>query len=149
DYFGQPVAFVVAETFEQARSAAMRVKVDYAPERGLCNLATCAHRAEPQPTLAIGRPGEAPFVDIDRAMVESPARIDQPYTTPYPFSQPMEPQACLADWHDGRLTVYLASQAVAQHQTALAETLLLDPERVTVDAAFVGGGFGSKLTLHA
>jgi xanthine dehydrogenase YagR molybdenum-binding subunit len=38
---------------------------------------------------------------------------------------------------------------VSQAQTALAETLLLEPSQVTVDAAFVGGGFGSKLFVHA
>ena len=33
-YYGEPVAFVVADTFEQARAAAALVKVDYAREDG-------------------------------------------------------------------------------------------------------------------
>ncbi|TPM19937.1 xanthine dehydrogenase family protein molybdopterin-binding subunit [Mesorhizobium sp. B2-3-5] len=149
EYFGQPVAFVVADTFEQARAAAALVKVSYAREDGAFDLATHADRAEPQATLSIGLPGETRFGDLDAAMSAGPVTIDQTYTTPYHFSQPMEPHACLADWRDNHLTVYLATQTVAPNRAALAETLGLTADQVTVDAAFVGGGFGSKLYLHA
>jgi xanthine dehydrogenase YagR molybdenum-binding subunit len=149
EYYGEPVAFVVAETFEQARSAAALVQVDYVREPGSFDLASNAQRAEPQETLSIGLPGESRFGDIDHAMTEGPVTIDQTYTTPYHFAQPMEPHACLADWRDNHLTAYFGSQTVSQNRTALAETLLLREDQVTVDAAFVGGGFGSKLYLHA
>jgi xanthine dehydrogenase YagR molybdenum-binding subunit len=149
EYFGQPVAFVVAETFEQARTGAALVKVEYAREHGAFDLATHAEMAEPQETLSIGLPGETRFGDVDRAMAEDPVTVDQIYYTPYHFAQPMEPHACLADWRNGHLTVYLATQMVSQARTALAETLLLDESQVTVDAAYVGGGFGSKLYVHA
>ena len=43
-------------------------------------------------------------------MSAGPVTVDQTYTTPYHFSQPMEPHACLADWRDDHLTVYLATQ---------------------------------------
>lgn len=149
EYFGEPVAFVVADTFEQARVAAALVKLTYAREDGAFDLANHAHRAEPQATLSIGLPGETRFGDLDAAMAAGPVTIDQTYATPYHFSQPMEPHACLADWRDNHLTVYLATQTVAQNRIALAETLGLAADQVTVDAAFVGGGFGSKLYLHA
>ncbi|WP_207482921.1 xanthine dehydrogenase family protein molybdopterin-binding subunit [Arenibaculum pallidiluteum] len=148
-YYGQPVALVVAETFEQARAAAALVRVEYEREPGAYDLAAHADRAEPQETISLGLPGETRFGDIDRAMAEGPVTVDETYTTPYHLSQPMEPHACLADWRDGRLTVYLSTQMVAPGRAALAETLLLDEDRVTVDAAYVGGGFGSKLYLHA
>lgn len=148
EYFGEPVAFVVADTFEQARAAAALVKATYAREDGAFDLAKHADRAEPQATLSIGLPGETRFGDLDAAMSAGPATIDQAYTTPYHFSQPMEPHACLADWRDNHLTVYLATQTVASNRVALAETLGLTADQVTVDAAFVGGGFGSKLYLH-
>lgn len=149
EYFGEPVAIVVAETFEQARAAAALVKVDYDREAGAFDLASHAHEAQQPEMLTIGLPAETRFGDIDQAMTEGPVNIDQTYTTPYHFSQPMELHACLADWQNNHLTVYLASQMVAQHRTAIAETLLLDEDQVTVDAAYVGGGFGSKLYMHA
>ncbi|MGN6488422.1 MAG: molybdopterin cofactor-binding domain-containing protein, partial [Devosia sp.] len=71
------------------------------------------------------------------------------YGTPYHFSQPMEPNACLADWRDGHLTIYLAAQMLNQLIVGLAATLRLDRSRITIDSAFVGGGFGSKIVLHA
>jgi xanthine dehydrogenase YagR molybdenum-binding subunit len=148
-YFGEPVALVVAETFEQARAAAALVHVEYAPEPGAFDLATHAHLQRQQETVVGGMPGETRFNDLDRAMAEAPFTIDQNYYTPYHFSQPMEPHACVAAWRDNHLTLYLATQMVAQARTALAATLLLDESQVTVDAAYVGGGFGSKLSIHA
>ncbi|TJW04600.1 MAG: xanthine dehydrogenase family protein molybdopterin-binding subunit [Mesorhizobium sp.] len=149
EYFGEPVAFVVADTFEQARATAALVKVTYAREDGAFDLANHADQAEPQATLSIGLPGETRFGDLEAAMSAGPVTIDQTYATPYHFSQPMEPHGCLADWRDDHLTAYLATQTVAQNRIALAETLGLAADQVTVDAAFVGGGFGSKLYLHA
>jgi xanthine dehydrogenase YagR molybdenum-binding subunit len=148
-YYGQPVAFVVAQTFEQARAAAMLVAVEYEREPGAFDIASNVDRAEPCAAVSVGLPGESRFGDIDRALDEGPVTTDETYTTPYHFSQPMEPHACLAEWREGHLTAHLASQMVSQHRTALAETLLIDEAQVTVDSAFVGGGFGSKLYMNA
>jgi xanthine dehydrogenase YagR molybdenum-binding subunit len=148
-YFGEAVAFVVAETFEQAGAAATLVKVEYAPEPGAFNLTARADRRREQHTLSVGWPGETRFNDLDRAMAQAPCTIDQSYYTPYHFSQPMEPHACLAAWRDNHLTVYLGTQTVAQAHSTLAGALLLDEDQITVDAAYVGGGFGSKLYIHA
>jgi xanthine dehydrogenase YagR molybdenum-binding subunit len=149
EYFGEPVAFVVAEHFEQARAAAALVNVEYAIEPGAFDLASHAGRKKAQETLSIGAPGEVRIGDIDSALAQSPVVIDQHYQTPYHFAQPMEPHAALATWRDGHVTVHMGTQMVSQAQTALAETLLLEPKQVTVDAAYVGGGFGSKLFVHA
>lgn len=149
EHFGQPVAFVVAETFEQARAAAALVQVEYVREEGAFSFPANLHRAVPRETLSIGLPGETRQGDIDAAMAAGPVVVDETYATPYHFSQPMEPHACLAAWEEERLTVYFATQAVAPNRTALADTLLLPEAQVTMDAAYVGGGFGSKLYVHA
>ncbi len=52
-FYGQPVAFVVAETFEQARAAAMLVKISYdaAKPKGLLRGAMAeAYEPKPMPT---------------------------------------------------------------------------------------------------
>lgn len=149
EYFGEPVAFIVAEHFEQARAAAALVHVEYTAESGAFDLASYADKKQAQETLSIGLPGEVCIGDIDSAMARSPVIVDQHYRTPYHFAQPMEPHAALATWHENHLTVYLSTQMVSQARTALAETLLLEPQQITVDAAYVGGGFGSKLFVHA
>ncbi|WP_375458588.1 xanthine dehydrogenase family protein molybdopterin-binding subunit [uncultured Enterovirga sp.] len=147
-FFGQPVALVVAETFEQARSAAALVRVAYAVERGAYDLATYAKRAYAPRTANVGLATDSVYGDLDRAMSDAPVTLDQIYTTPAQFAQPMEPQACLAQWIDGDLHVRASLQIIGGARLALARTLQIAPERVHVDAAYVGGGFGSKLRIH-
>jgi xanthine dehydrogenase YagR molybdenum-binding subunit len=149
DYFGEPIAFVVGETFEGARAAAAMIVVEYDREEGVYELRSrLPARLQPE-TLSIGAPAETRFGDMDGAMKDSVASVEATYETPYHFSQPMEPHACLAAWRDDHLTVYLTTQMIAQARTALADTLLLDEGQITVDGAYVGGGFGSKLYVHA
>lgn len=147
-FFGQPVALVVADTFERARAAAALVEAVYAAEPGAFDLASHADRAYAPPTANAGLATDSARGDLDRAMAEAPVALDQTYTTPAHFSQPMEPQACLAHWVGGDLHVRASVQIVAGARMALARTLRVPPERVHVDAAFVGGGFGSKLRVH-
>ena len=147
-FFGQPVAFVVAATFEQARAAAALVAVTYAAEPGAFNLATHKDQAYAPKTANVGLATDSALGDLDRAMAEAPVTLDQTYTTPHQFAQPMEPQACLARWNGGDLHVCVSTQIVAAARMSLAQTLQIPPERVHVDAQFVGGGFGSKLRIH-
>jgi xanthine dehydrogenase YagR molybdenum-binding subunit len=140
-YYGMPVAFVVAESFEQARAAGGLVEIVYDSEPGRFDLAEGAASASWDKGTRFG--------DIDQAMTESPVTVDATYTTPYHFAQPMELNGCIADWRDGHLTVYLAAQMLSQLRDGLADTLMLDKDHITVDSAFVGGGFGSKIGLHA
>jgi xanthine dehydrogenase YagR molybdenum-binding subunit len=141
DYYGMPVAFVVADTLEVARDAAGLIEIDYDVEPGRYELSALDRVVEWQSETRIG--------DVDAAMRQAPVTVEAVYTTPYHFAQPMEPNACLADWRDGHLTLYLAAQALNQLIVGLAATLKLDRSRITIDSAFVGGGFGSKIVLHA
>jgi xanthine dehydrogenase YagR molybdenum-binding subunit len=148
EYYGQPVAFIVADSFEQARAAAGLVQVAYEVEQGAYDLAGAQKKNWPDP-LTIGPIGESRFGDVDGAMAQGPVTVEATYSTPYHFSHPIELPACLADWRDGHLHVYVAAQMVTQFRGGLANTLKLDRKQITVDAAFVGGGFGSKIFLHA
>jgi xanthine dehydrogenase YagR molybdenum-binding subunit len=147
-YFGEPVALVVATTFEQARAAAELITVEYQREPGAFDLAGHADRAYAPKTANVGLPTDSAFGDLDRAMREASTVVDETYTTPYHLSQAIEPPACLATWSNSRLTIYYPTQMVAPTRTAIANTVLVPEERVHVDAAFVGGGFGSKLYPH-
>lgn len=140
-YYGTPVALVVAESFEEARAAAGLVEVEYESEAGDYELGA--------PDDATKWRSEKRAGDLERAMHDGPVAVDATYTTPYHFSQPMELHACLADWRDGHLTLFLAAQILNQLKVGLAATLKLDADRITIDSAYVGGGFGSKIVLHA
>lgn len=137
--YGQPVALVVADSFEEARAAAALLEISYEREPGDFDL--FGHDGGPAAQVnAVG--------DLDTAFGEAPHSIDVTYSTPYHWGQPIEPNAAIADWRDGHLTVYLTSQMINQLIVGLADTLMLDRDDITIDAAHIGGGFGSKIALH-
>ncbi|WP_234440465.1 xanthine dehydrogenase family protein molybdopterin-binding subunit [Streptomyces rimosus] len=148
-HHGEPVAFVVATTFEQARGAAGLVRVEYAEGRGRFDFA--AHEAEayvPEVVNA-GLPADTAVGDFAAGFAGAPVRIDRRYTTPYAFSMPMEPHACLAEPRGEDLVVHVSCQIVDAAWASVAATLGIAPERVHIVSPYVGGGFGSKLGVHA
>ncbi|HEY2635949.1 MAG TPA: xanthine dehydrogenase family protein molybdopterin-binding subunit, partial [Solirubrobacteraceae bacterium] len=142
-YAGQDVALVVAETFEQARYAASLVRVAYAEEEP-AELGP----EEPAAFLAASEPAGDQLQhtrgDVDGALAAAHARIEATYTTPHESHNPMEPAATIAEWRDGALTVWDATQWVRGTQRSLAGTFGLEPDQVRVICPFVGGGFGCK-----
>ncbi len=140
-YDRQPVAVVLADTFERAQHAASLVIVHYDRER-------------PQTTFAMGTPYKPKAVhgkdadtvrgDAAAALAAAAVRVDHVYTTPAEHHNPMEPHATIARWDGDSLTVYDASQGVFGVRTRLAGMFGIPPENVRVIAKFIGGGFGGK-----
>src|SRR5258708_28088650 len=95
-YFGFPVTFVVAETFEQARAAAALVRVRYAPASSEYDLRAAAPHAENPRTIDGGAPADSAVGDFASAFAAALVKIDRAYTTPYQHAAPMEPHASRA-----------------------------------------------------
>jgi xanthine dehydrogenase YagR molybdenum-binding subunit len=146
-HYGQPVALVVAEIFEDARVAASLVDVEYASEPGRFEFESVQDQAYTPPRVLFWPP-ESRVGDFDAAFERSDVKIDVLYRTPYEFAQPMEPQACLAVPDGEDITLYTSTQVVAWARERVARTLRIDAGRVHVVAPYVGGGFGSKLCIH-
>jgi xanthine dehydrogenase YagR molybdenum-binding subunit len=87
--------------------------------------------------------------NFDAGFGSAPVKIDHEYHTPYCFSQPMEPNACVAVPRGDALELYVSSQIVDAARICVASTLKMDPQKVKVVSSYVGGGFGSKLAVHA
>jgi xanthine dehydrogenase YagR molybdenum-binding subunit len=148
-HYGEPVALVVAATFEQARAAAPLVDVAYADGPGCYDFAAREDQAY-APKRVKGRwETDTAVGDFKAAFDTAEVKVDQRYTTPYYFAQPMEPHACLAVPRGEDLVVYVSAQVVNAAHTSIASTLRLDKQRVQVASPYVGGGFGSKLGIHA
>ncbi|WP_373377165.1 xanthine dehydrogenase family protein molybdopterin-binding subunit [Cupriavidus nantongensis] len=141
-YGGQMVALVVADTFEHAREAAYRVKASYAGERPVVDLEH-GIKANGLRDGGRGHARGAPASAYDRSAV----KVDVTYRTPVETHNPMEMHATLAWWENGDLRLYEATQGATVHRNTIAQIFGLTPERVTVDAPFIGSGFGSKLFL--
>ncbi|MBP2325280.1 xanthine dehydrogenase YagR molybdenum-binding subunit [Kibdelosporangium banguiense] len=144
-YYGQLIALVVAETFEQARDAASLIKTTYTERTPATSFQTGLPNATPPPSgtpvvdvLAPGVPS------IDAALAASEVTVSATYTTPVNNHIAMEPHATLASWTGDHLTIYTVSQGVRLVVTRMANTLGIDAAKVHVHNPYVGGGFGNK-----
>jgi xanthine dehydrogenase YagR molybdenum-binding subunit len=140
-YDRQPVAAVLAETFEAAKYAASRVRVDYRASEPVLAL----ERGERYtPDQIHGEPANTLRGDAVLALAQSPVRVDNVYTTPQENHNPMEPHATIASWDGDRLTVYDANQGVFAARERLSYTFDVPLDNVHVVTKFVGGAFGCK-----
>lgn len=144
-HYHQAIAVVVAETFEQARSAAALIDVDYARDGGAFDLAA----AKVDAPDATGSDAPTAVGDFAGAFAAAPVQLDQTYTTPDQSHAMMEPHATIAAWEGDKLTVWSANQMVAWGAGDLARTLQIPPENVRLIAPYIGGGFGGKLFLRS
>jgi len=148
-HYGEPVALVIADTFEQARAAARLVRVDYVPSNGAFDFTADLEQAYAPRSVNAGLAVDTAMGDLEAAFRDAPVKVDVRYTTPYEFSQPMEPHACVAEWKDGHVTAHFSSQIISEAQVAIASTLGIDKAQIHLRSPFIGGGFGSKLGIHA
>src|SRR5258707_2834235 len=146
-YYGQPVAFVVAETFEQARAAAYLVRVNYDRLPGKYALRDGLDQARaPQ---GAGAPPDSAVGDFAGAFAAAPVQLDVTYTTPLQSHAMIEPHATQATWDGDKLILHTSNQMLNQGQAAVARTLKIPPENVRLVSPYVGGGFGAKLWVNA
>ncbi|HEY0157183.1 MAG TPA: xanthine dehydrogenase family protein molybdopterin-binding subunit [Thermoanaerobaculia bacterium] len=137
----QPVALVVAETYEQARHAARLVKVTYAAEKHMTDTEAGLGKARVPPRAAPPNPrGNA-----EEAMRTAPVKVEAEYRIPIEHHNPMEPHAAIAFWQGDRLSIFDKTQDVYGVRAHLASAFGVPEENVNVVSPFVGGAFGSSL----
>lgn len=135
----QPIAVVVAETFEEARYAASLVKVTYdqAPHatdlRSVLGSAFVPGREQPDR----GTP--------ENAFAAAEFKVEAEYYIPIEHHNAMEPHATVANWDDGKLTVYDKTQGIQGTTGYLATAFGIDRANIRVLSPFVGGAFGAAL----
>src|SRR5580658_2717546 len=117
-YHGEPVAFVVAETFEQARAAAYAVQVSYETLPGTYTLRDGMPRARiPEGGNA---PADSSVGNFAAAFAAAPVQLNVTYTTPLQSHAMMEPHATLAQWDGDNLVLHTANQMLTSSQKAVA-----------------------------
>lgn len=137
----QPIALVVAETFEQARFAARLISATYDQEKPSTDMLGLIDKAfVPNPERAArarGNPKEA--------LASAPVKVEGVYTIPIEHHNPMEPHGAIAYWEGDKLTIFDKTQGVYMVRQALAGTFGIPQANVNVISPFVGGAFGSSL----
>ena len=150
EHYHQAVALVVARTFEQARAAAMLVKVRYEAAPGRFDLAA---QRDSAPLTGDEGHEKGPLVErvgaFEPAFDAAPVTLDATYRTPDQSHAMMEPHASMAAWDGDRLTVWTSNQMIDWGRSDLAKTLGIPKDKVRLVSPFIGGGFGGKLFLRS
>ncbi len=144
---GQPVALVVADTFEAARHAASLIRVEYdrQPHRTDFELARADSYTPPKQRNGISPPPK-PRGNVEKALSNADFRVTADYKIAAEYHNPMELHASTVVWEgNGKITVHDKTQGVQNTQSYIASVFSLSPADVRVQAPFVGGGFGSGL----
>lgn len=155
-HVGDPVAFIVADSIENAQEAADLLEVDYDaldiiveaaqaldpdaplvwPELGT-NLANLIHRGDQEKT------------DVEFARADKIAKLD--ITNNRLVCNYMETRACLSEYDEntGRFTVTMGTQGGHNMRDFLCNDILkIDPSRMRIITPDVGGGFGPKAFVY-
>lgn len=137
---GQNIAVVVADSLQAATLAAQLVEVAYKETPSKTDLASAQAPAKQE---------DKDYVrgDLAAGLAQGKISIQQQYTTPTEFHNPMEPFATVASWENDRLTLYDTTQGVFPTRKTVAETLGIPVEKVQVITHYLGGGFGCKLVV--
>jgi len=147
-HHGWPIALVVADSPEAARTGAGRLLVEYESDEHDVTL-TEDHPGLYTPEEANGGfPAVRRRGDFERSFAAAPVQVDATYRLISLHNHPMEPHAATAWWEDGHLTVHDSSQGSNAVRKSLARVFDLDPAHITVVSEHVGGGFGSKGTTR-
>ncbi len=82
--------------------------------------------------------------DVDAAMSRAAKTHEAEYYMPLLAHAPMEPPAAVAEYKDGKVTAWAATQNPQAVQDAVAAALGIDKKDVICHVTLLGGGFGRK-----
>ena len=155
---GQEVACVIAETIAQAHDALELVDVEYSPLQAVTS---------PQQAMSAGAPiirdekegqtdnacyhweaGDAAATEQAFAAADKVVSLDTYYPRCHPA--PLECCGCVADVNpaDGRVKIYMTSQAPHAHRTLFAIVAGLPEHKIQIISPDIGGGFGNKVPIY-
>lgn len=141
-YYDQPIALVIADTYERVRHAATLVKAQYEKAQHHTDLEDNLNKAK--------IPTGPRFEDYNRgeadAYKNAVVKIEQEYEQPIEVHNPMELGSIIALWEgDNKVTIYTKTQGVQATQRSIRDAFQLPLENITVHAEYVGGAFGMAL----
>jgi aerobic carbon-monoxide dehydrogenase large subunit len=150
-HVGEAVAMVVAQTLEQAQTAAEHVSVDYEVLAWVADTAQAAEADAPRvwDELPDNVLVDATFGDVaatDAAFARARHIVSMRSHIGRVTGVPLEPRAALGsfDAETGRYTLYAGSGGAVRQKHELAYVLGVEPGRVRVLSFDVGGNFGTR-----
>ncbi len=146
-YLGDAVALVAAEDRETLEKAKKLIKVEYEVLPAVHNIQEAA--AEDAPKVFDEEPDNVcAYKHISRGDAEGAIRhsrhvLSRHFETPWTEHAFLEPE-CAVAFIDGEGDVFLYSTDQSAHQTLHECKMVLGTDRLKVQNALVGGGFGGK-----
>jgi CO/xanthine dehydrogenase Mo-binding subunit len=149
-YAGQQVAALAAVDEKTAEKALGMIKIEYKPLPFVVTEEKAKEEGAPQvyddrPNVQQRRGYSRG--DVEAGFAEADAVIERTYKTPIEIHQPAETHASIAMWRGERLTIWDSTQGIHSIRDGIAEQLQMPATRVKVIKRYMGGGFGSKLSL--
>jgi xanthine dehydrogenase YagR molybdenum-binding subunit len=149
-YAGQQVAAVAAVDERTAEKALGLIRVEYKTLPAVVDWEKARDPNAPQ--VRDGRPNvdklnEYARGDVEKGFAEADIIVERTYRTGVEVHNPTETHGSVALWEGDHLVVYDSTQAVHGVRDGLARALRIPAANVTVIKNYMGGGFGSKLSL--
>ncbi len=154
-YAGALLAGVAAETIQQAREAARKVKVEYETRSFKSEMSLAPSRKEALSRSDSGeteyREGRVVFTNpknrgnIIAGLKQAGVVHEATYETQVTPHCPLEAHGCVAEWEGDNLTVWYSVQGIWAARQSCASAARISQNQVRVITQHMGGGFGSKL----
>jgi aerobic carbon-monoxide dehydrogenase large subunit len=145
-YVGEPVAVVVADAAAAAEDAAEAIAIDIEelPVVGDCGAAETGGAILFETASNLAGRLTAVKGDADAAFSTAPYTRREQFKVQRHTALPMEPRGLVAEWHDGRLTLFGAAKVPFPNRRILAQQLGLRDDAIRMVENDVGGGFGVR-----
>lgn len=138
---------VVASDERTVKRAAEALHVEWDVPAGQPTSETVYDYFKAHPASASGG-GGAPRVvgDVTQARATAARLVEASYRIPYIAHVPLEPRAAVAEWVDGKVTVWTGTQRPFGVRTEVADAFHLAEGQVRVIVPDMGSGYGGKHT---
>jgi xanthine dehydrogenase molybdenum-binding subunit len=150
-YWGESVAVVAAVSEEIADEALDLVEVEYEELPALLTveaaLSSPIRIHELRSDNLVVDPVTVRRGDVEKGFKEAHLIVEGTYAMGRPTPAYMEPNVCVSQWNEDRLTMWISTQTPFMVRGILAEVLGLPLTKVRVLVDHMGGGFGAKQDL--
>ena len=138
---------VVAEKYWQAKTAAEKLDPSWETV-SLSSVNTSTVKADFKQAIENGDGVTAhEDGDAETAFGTAASVIEQEYWTPYLAHAPLEPMNAVLNIENGEADIWSGNQGPPAVQGLVSRFSGIDPEKVRVHNAYLGGGFGRRATL--